>query len=90
MKVPKPNTDTFSPALVSEITTSAKAFTAASACLRSSPVSAATASTSPVLFTATSWVCSGKMLVIKEVFCAQVKYSLECQGIWWALSGVCG
>lgn len=56
VNVPNPKTDTFSPDLVSAITVSVNAFTAASACFRSSPVSAATASTSPVLFTATSWV----------------------------------
>lgn len=55
LNVPKPNTDTGTPARVSLMTASAKALTAASACLRSRPARVATASISSVLFTATSW-----------------------------------
>jgi pyrimidine deaminase RibD-like protein len=51
LKVPKPKIETFSPERAAATTDSANALTAASACLRSRPAAAATASTSSDLFT---------------------------------------
>jgi hypothetical protein len=73
-KVPKPNIDTLLPALISAITASATALTAASDCLLSRLALPATDSTSSVLFTATSWRYSGKFPDIQEVSRRQVKH----------------
>ena len=75
-KVPKPKIATLLPALVSAMTDSVTAATAASACFLSSPVLLATASTSSVLFTGTSWRCWGSSLIYKRFWSCRSSISL--------------
>src|SRR5579875_2956449 len=73
-KEPKPKMETRLPDLISEMIDSVTASTAASDRFLSRPVIEATLSASSVLFTATSWACSGKFPDIQEVSAPQVKH----------------